>query len=32
MAIQLSNFLTKYFVPAQQGIPERRYDLDWLRV
>lgn len=32
MAVQPSNFLTKYFFPAQQGMPERRYDLDWLRV
>ena len=32
MAVQSSNFLTKYFIPAQQGMPERRYDLDWLRV
>jgi surface polysaccharide O-acyltransferase-like enzyme len=32
MAVQSSNFLTKYFVPAQHGMPERRYDLDWLRI
>jgi len=32
MAVQSSNFLAKYFIPSQQEIPERRYDLDWLRV
>ncbi len=32
MTVQSNNFLTKYFIPAQQGMPERRYDLDWLRI
>lgn len=32
MTVQSSNFLTKYFIPAQRGMPERRYDLDWLRI
>ena len=32
MAVPSSNSLTKYFIPVQQGMPERRYDLDWLRV
>ena len=32
MAVPSSNSLTKYFIPSQQGMPERRYDLDWLRV
>jgi len=27
-----SNLITKYFIPKQQGMPERRYDLDWLRI
>ncbi len=32
MSGQFNNFLTKHFIPAQQGMPERRYDLDWLRI
>jgi len=32
MIVQFNNFLTKHFIPSQQGMPERRYDLDWLRV
>jgi len=32
MAVQSANFITKYFIPSQQGMPERRYDLDWLRI
>jgi len=32
MAVQSSKFLAKYFIPSQQEIPDRRYDLDWLRV
>jgi hypothetical protein len=32
MTVQSNNFLIKYFIPVQQGIPERRYDLDWLRI
>jgi hypothetical protein len=32
MTVQSNNFLIKYFIPVQQGMPERRYDLDWLRI
>jgi hypothetical protein len=32
MIVQFNNFLTKHFIPNQQGMPDRRYDLDWLRV
>jgi hypothetical protein len=32
MSVQSSNFLTKLFIPNQQDMPERRYDLDWLRI
>ena len=32
MSVQSSNFLTKFFIPTQQDMPERRYDLDWLRI
>jgi hypothetical protein len=32
MTVQSNNFLIKHFIPVQQGMPERRYDLDWLRI
>ncbi|MBA6231127.1 MULTISPECIES: acyltransferase family protein [unclassified Colwellia] len=32
MTVQSNDFLIKYFIPVQQGMPERRYDLDWLRI
>jgi len=32
MIDKFTNALTKYFIPDQQGVPERRFDLDWLRI
>jgi hypothetical protein len=32
MTVKSNNFLIKHFIPVQQGMPERRYDLDWLRL
>jgi hypothetical protein len=32
MIHQLKHLLNQYFMPEQQGMPERRYDLDWLRI
>jgi hypothetical protein len=32
MTEQYSNLITKYFIPAPKGMPDRRYDLDWLRI
>ena len=32
MAVQSIKLLAKYFIPASKGMPERRYDLDWLRI
>jgi hypothetical protein len=32
MTVQSIKLLAKYFIPASKGIPERRYDLDWLRI
>jgi hypothetical protein len=32
MTVQSNDFLIKYFIPVQKGMPERRYDLDWLRI
>ena len=32
MPYKLSAVLTKYFIPSSEGMSERRYDLDWLRI
>jgi len=32
MTEKSSNLITKYFIPAPKGMPDRRYDLDWLRI
>ncbi len=32
MAVQSIKLLAKHFIPASKGMPERRYDLDWLRI
>jgi len=32
MAVQSIKLLAKHFIPTSKDMPERRYDLDWLRI
>jgi hypothetical protein len=32
MTVQSIELLAKHFIPASKDMPERRYDLDWLRI